>query len=101
MEKYDYWMNSLINEGGQRVVDFFSGVSTENWCSAFFVGQRCFEMSLSLAKSWNKMIEEARHMPITNIIDNIRVQMMEGKATKRTNSKKWNTILCPEMHDRL
>ena len=58
-------------------------------------------MSSSLAESFNQMIDEARHMPICNMIDSIRVKMMEAMAKKRTESRKWNNILCPVMYDKL
>ena len=70
-EKCKYSMNSLLSKGSRRVEDFFSGFPIKNWCNAFFNGQRYGETSSSLAESWNKMILEARHMPITNMINHI------------------------------
>ena len=72
VEKYESWMEKLVNEGGQKVVDFFSCIPAENWCNAFFAGQRYGEMSSSLAESFNQMIDKARHIPICNRIDSIR-----------------------------
>ena len=62
-------MGLLLKEGGQRVKDFVKDIPVQNWCNAFFRGQRYGEMSSSLAESWSKMINEARHMPICNMID--------------------------------
>ena len=94
-------MGLLLKEGGQRVKDFVKDIPVQNWCNAFFRGQRYGEMSSSLAESWNKMINEARHMPICNMIGSIRVQIMTGMANMRLQCKTWKTMLCPEMYDRL
>ena len=58
-------------------------------------------MCSNLAESWNKMIDETRHMPITSMIDSIRVQSMEDMAKKRAECKKWNGLICPVVHTRL
>ena len=55
----------------------------------------------SLVASWNKMMLEASHLLIINMIDHIRTKMMHDMASKKQSNKKWNTNLCPEMYDRL
>ena len=79
LQKYDL----LVKEGGRRVIDFLEGIPIQNWCNAFFWGQRYGEMSFSLAESWNKMIDEARYMPISSIIDVIRIKTMKDIAYMR------------------
>ena len=58
-------------------------------------------MLSSLAKSWNKMIDQARHMPITSMIDAIRIKTMKDMADMRLVCKKWKDVLCLEMYGRL
>ena len=76
MEKWE----CFVKEGGDKVVEFLKDVPVQNWCCAFFTGQRYGEKSSSIAEVWNKMIDEAHHMSITSMIDNIRVQIMKSRA---------------------
>ena len=99
-KKCKYWMNSLLSEGSQRVEEFLVVFQLKVGAMFFFIGQRYDEMSSSLTKLWNKMIVEARHISITNMIDHIKTKMMQDIENKRLSSKKWNTILCPEMYGR-
>ena len=87
-EEYIKRLDSLIKKGGQRVRDFVKDIPIQHWVNAVFPGQRYGEKCSSLAESWNKMIDEARHMPIPSMIDSIRVQSMEDMAEKRDECKK-------------
>ena len=44
---------------------------------------------------------EARHLPITNMIDNIRYKTMIDLAEKSRLCKKWSGRLCPKQEKRL
>ena len=89
----DKW-ESLVTEGRDRVLEFLKDVPLENWCNAFFMGQRYGEMCSSVVETWNKMIDEARHMSITSMIDNIRVQTMKSRTNIRNQCKTWKNALC-------
>ena len=92
-------MESLLSEGGQKV--FLRDIPKEHWYSAFFDDQRYGEMFSNVAESWNAKIVKARHLPITDMIDMIRVDTMETIAGKRSLCKKWTGILCPAIHKKL
>ena len=47
------------------------------------------------------MIDEARHMPITSMIDAIHIKTMKDMADIRFVCKNWKDVLCSEMHGRL
>ncbi|KAL7160909.1 hypothetical protein ACSBR2_041534 [Camellia fascicularis] len=58
-------------------------------------------MSSNAAKSYNNWIGGARELPITCIVDMIRVQIMTQLSNRRTESKRWTTKLCPVMEKKL
>ena len=99
--EFEREMESLLSEGGQKVRDFLSEIPKEHWCNAFFEGQRYGKMFSNVAESWNAKIVEARHLPITYMIDRIRLDTMEIMSEKRNICKKWTGILCPIMHKTL
>ena len=99
--EFDREMESLLREVGQKVRDFLSNILKENWCNVFFLGQRYGEMYSNVAESWNSKIVEARHLPITDMIDMIRVDTMETIVAKRRMCKKQTCTFCPKMHSKL
>ncbi|KAL7201215.1 hypothetical protein ACSBR1_033008 [Camellia fascicularis] len=53
------------------------------------------------AESFNNWIREARHLPITQLMDTIREKIMEKMSKRKTKSSAWVGELCPKMEKRL
>ncbi|KAL7173014.1 hypothetical protein ACSBR2_032477 [Camellia fascicularis] len=53
------------------------------------------------AKLFNNWIREARHLPITQLVDAIRGKIMEKMSKHKVKSKAWVGELCPKMEKRL
>ncbi|KAL7258465.1 hypothetical protein ACSBR1_004570 [Camellia fascicularis] len=75
---------------------FVLGMFTHRF-QLFSKGQRYGEMCSNAAESLNNWVSEARHLPITRLVDMIRVQIMEQMAGRRVKSMTWLSILCPKM----
>ncbi|KAK9280594.1 hypothetical protein L1049_014288 [Liquidambar formosana] len=58
-------------------------------------------MCSNAAESFNAWIKEARFLPITNLVDMIRLQLMGQMCSRRLEAGSWNTVLCPKMDARL
>ncbi|KAL7251259.1 hypothetical protein ACSBR1_013148 [Camellia fascicularis] len=58
-------------------------------------------MSSNAAKSYNNWIGGARELPITCMVNMIRVQIMTQLSNRRAESKRWTTKLCPVMKKKL
>ncbi|KAL7181865.1 hypothetical protein ACSBR1_040721 [Camellia fascicularis] len=84
-----------------RVDSILDGLQNDKWVNAFFRAKRYGEMSSNVAESYNNWIGGARELPITCMIDMIRVQIMTQLPTKRAESKRWTTKLCPVMEKKL
>ncbi|KAL7235837.1 hypothetical protein ACSBR1_019178 [Camellia fascicularis] len=76
---------------------FLRSLSYENWSDADFEGKHYGEMYSNIAESFNSWIREAWHLPITNLVDMIRLQIMNMRSDRRLLSSKWNKVLCPRM----
>ncbi|KAL7201018.1 hypothetical protein ACSBR1_032846 [Camellia fascicularis] len=53
------------------------------------------------AESFNNWISEARHLPITHLVDTIRGKIMEKRTKRRLKSSKWTGVICPKMEKKL
>ncbi|MQM01853.1 hypothetical protein Taro_034611 [Colocasia esculenta] len=66
----------------------------DHWSHARFLGQRFGEL---LAESFNNWIHDARSLPILQMVDKIRVQMMEMAAKRKIDAALWDTPYCPKV----
>lgn len=94
---FHFKLNELKSEGGDIVSVFFRSLPYENCSDAYFQRKRYGEMYSNVVKSFNSRIREARHLPITNLVDMIRLQIMNMRFDRRLLSSKWNKVLCPRM----
>ncbi|KAL2486355.1 MuDR family transposase [Abeliophyllum distichum] len=76
----------LKREGGAIVQRFLDGLPFENWSNAHSVGCRYGEMSSNAAESFNAWIVDCRSLPITRMVDNMRIKLMNMFVTRRTDS---------------
>ncbi|KAL7161114.1 hypothetical protein ACSBR2_041716 [Camellia fascicularis] len=58
-------------------------------------------MSSNAAESYNNWIGGAHELPITCMVDMIRVQIMTQLSNRRAESKRWTMKLCPVMEKKL
>ena len=52
------------------------------------------EMTSNVAESFNNWIKEARNLPITQMVDSIRTQLMWLMSVRRDQENKWNELIC-------
>ncbi|KAH7861768.1 hypothetical protein Vadar_030594 [Vaccinium darrowii] len=89
--------HELCEVGGEKAKEFISFVSYDHWANAYFFGKRYGEMSSNAVESFNSWIREARKMPILQCVDEIRVQIMRQMYERKWLSRKWCSVVCPEM----
>ncbi|XP_028065414.1 uncharacterized protein LOC114268439 [Camellia sinensis] len=87
--------------GNGRVDSMLDGLQNDKWANAFFRGKRYSEMSSNAAESYNNWIGGARELPITCMVDMIRVQSMTQLSNRKAESKRWTTKLCPVMEKKM
>ncbi|XP_020249432.1 uncharacterized protein LOC109826822 [Asparagus officinalis] len=76
-------------------------MSPENWANCYFPGKRYGWLTSNVAESFNSWIKEARYLPITQTIDNIRKKMMRMGFERREASHKWTTSFIPTVEEHL
>lgn len=88
-------IEALKKEGGAAIADFIDSLPPENWSCAYFPGKRYGDMASSVAESFNSWILEERHLPVMNMLDKLRVKIMNFNANKLVESDTWTNELCP------
>ncbi|KAL7240670.1 hypothetical protein ACSBR2_006340 [Camellia fascicularis] len=58
-------------------------------------------MCSNAAELFNNWIKEARHLPITRMIDAIRTQIMNQMSDQGRASSSWAGVICPKMEHKL
>ncbi|KAL7177732.1 hypothetical protein ACSBR2_030991 [Camellia fascicularis] len=67
------------------IEDFMKDLHPKHWSNAYFRGHRYAEMCSNAAESFNNWVGEARHLPITRLVDMIRGQIMEQMSDHKIN----------------
>ncbi|XP_028123134.1 uncharacterized protein LOC114320220 [Camellia sinensis] len=87
---------------GRKVVPaFLKDLPLQFWANAYFRGSRYGEMSSNAVESFNSWIRETRHLPITQLVDSIRVKIMHQMAKRKIKAQAWPGVICPKMEARL
>ncbi|KAL7192535.1 hypothetical protein ACSBR2_024376 [Camellia fascicularis] len=80
---------------GRSVQKFLEDLPNECWCTAYFQGKRYGEMCTNDVQSFNSWVRDKRHLFSTNLVDAIRVKLMEQFSKRIEVGNKWNRIVCP------
>ncbi|XP_028056540.1 uncharacterized protein LOC114260592 [Camellia sinensis] len=80
---------------------FLKDLPPQYWANVYFRGSRYGEMSSNAVESFNSWIREARHLPITQLVDCIRTKIMRQMSKRRLKAQSWPGVVCPKMEDRL
>lgn len=99
--KFHQKLYLLLKEGSDPIRKFLQTLKRENWTSSYFEGQKYGEMYSNVAESFNSWIREGRHLPIMELVDYIRGQIMKMMADRREIANRWNGCLCPEIDNRI
>ncbi|CAL2238331.1 unnamed protein product [Prunus armeniaca] len=101
----------LVDEGRQltfisdrhgAIIDaFLANLPVQNFANAFFPGKRYGEVSNVLFESFNSWVKDVRMLPIYEMIDTVRIKMMEMISRRKLASEKWSSVLCPVIEDEL
>ena len=93
---FDEALQKFIDEGGPQAAAFLEDLPYDKWALAWSPNQsRYGEMTSNAAESYNKWIKPARGLPICNVIDTIRQQIMIWYDERRTDSAGWTGALTP------
>ncbi|XP_028084578.1 uncharacterized protein LOC114285698 [Camellia sinensis] len=83
------------------IEDFLKDLHPKHWSNAYFSARRYGEMCSSAVKSFNNWVGQARHLPITRLVDMVRGQIMEQMSERRVKCTKWASVICPKMEKKL
>ncbi|KAF5182296.1 Mudr family transposase [Thalictrum thalictroides] len=97
VEFQNCFADMIVAAKNVSVNEFFARAPVEHWANAYFRGSRYGNMCSNIAESFNAMIVEERSLPITSMLDMIRVKLMRMMSKRREKSREWTTILCPKM----
>lgn len=73
----------------------------EHWANAFFKGARYNHLKSNVTESFCDWVSDLPAMPITQVIERIRLRMMEFMYTRKVESEKWSSKLTPSAEENL
>ncbi|XP_008813561.1 uncharacterized protein LOC103724167 [Phoenix dactylifera] len=84
-----------IEEISQEAAFWIRRIPPRLWATAYFEGTRYGHLTANIAESLNSWILEASGLPIIQMMESIRRQLMTWFNERRETSMQWTTILVP------
>ena len=81
--------------------EFVDSFSMHHWANVSFQSECYGNMYSNVIEFYNAWIIEARHLPICELVDHIRIQIMEICSRKKIQSSKWMSHLCLSVEEKL
>ncbi|KAL7183436.1 hypothetical protein ACSBR2_025776 [Camellia fascicularis] len=75
---------------GHNVQKFLEDLPNECWCNAYFQGKRHGEMCTNAVESFNSWIRDKHHLFSTNLVDAMRVKLMEQFSKEKKLEEAFN-----------
>ncbi|KAI8561440.1 hypothetical protein RHMOL_Rhmol04G0339700 [Rhododendron molle] len=101
LELFNELLAELERESGNKMRDFLSDLDVKHWAHAYFPGHRYGELSSNLAECFNRWIKDERCLPVTQLVDAIRMKLMEQMSRRKEESLRWKTTVCSTWDKRL
>lgn len=91
-KEFMFHLAQLRDESGGHIINqFLSEMPLENWCRAFFKGDRYGIMANSATDSFNNWMGIEREIPVFDILDTIRLRLMNHMSSRRDATDHWST----------
>lgn len=92
---------SEIESISQEAAFWIKRIPYRLWAAAYFEGTRFGHMTANIAESLNSWLLEASGLPIIQMMESIRRQLMTWFNERREVSMQWSTILVPSVEQRV
>ncbi|CAD5322070.1 MULE transposase domain [Arabidopsis thaliana x Arabidopsis arenosa] len=90
-----------IEEISQDAAYWIRRIPPRLWATAYFEGQRFGHLTANIVESLNSWIAEASGLPIIQMMECIRRQLMTWFNERRETSMQWTSILVPTAERRV
>ena len=84
-----------IEEISPEAAEWIRRLPPNLWATAYFEGTRLGQLTANIAESLNTVIVEASGLPIIQMMESIRRQLMTMFNQRRETSMEWTSILVP------
>ncbi|XP_039114636.1 uncharacterized protein LOC120249979 [Dioscorea cayenensis subsp. rotundata] len=99
--EFDDAVANLLNTSADAHQWLMQKSDLAHWANYMFKGDRWGEMYSNVSESFNAWIKEARHLPVTNMVDSIRFKLMGMLCHRREQSQRWERRICPVIHRKI
>lgn len=98
---YNKAVKDLIDLECGHVVRWMEKQGPEHWSNAFFEGCRYGEVASSVAESVNNWVKDEKRMPVSALVNTIRMKLMEVIHKRHKISETMTSRLTPDYENKL
>ncbi|KAK8957947.1 hypothetical protein KSP39_PZI000184 [Platanthera zijinensis] len=90
-----------IEDASREAACWIRGIPPRLWATAYFEGTRLGHLTANIAESLSSWLIEASGLPINQMMECIRRQLMTWFNERRETSMRWSTVLVPSAEQRV
>jgi hypothetical protein len=85
----------LIKAESDKLAEWLMEAKPERWSDAFFKGSRLGQYTCSISETISDWIPNRYELPVVQLLDTIRCNLMETIYMRRESSNAWSEVLTP------
>lgn len=99
--EFEKWVQNFKNVGVDKAISFLEETPKERWANAYFQGKRYGHMTSNACESWNSQIRDVRMLPVTSLIDGIRLILTKQMCNRRQMASTWTGKLSKNIESKM
>ncbi|XP_044951012.1 uncharacterized protein LOC123401303 [Hordeum vulgare subsp. vulgare] len=100
VDEFNHYLD-LIKAESDKLAEWLVETKPERWSDALFKGSRLGQYTCNISETIAEWIPNRYELPVVQLLDTIRCNLMEMIYTRRESSKSWSEVLTPSANQKL
>ncbi|XBH77949.1 hypothetical protein VPH35_104327 [Triticum aestivum] len=100
VDEFNHYFD-LIKAESDKLAEWLLETKPERWSDALFKGSRLGQYTCNISETIAEWIPNRYELPVVQLLDTIRCNLMEMIYTRRESSNTWSEVLTPSANQKL
>ncbi|XBH62322.1 hypothetical protein VPH35_116574 [Triticum aestivum] len=100
VDEFNHYLD-LIKAESDKLAEWLLETKPERWSDALFKGSRLGQYTCNISETIAEWIPNRYELPVVQLLDTIRCNLMEMIYTRRESSNTWSEVLTPSANQKL
>lgn len=100
VDEFNHYIE-LIKAESDKLAEWLMEAKPDRWSDAFFKGSRLGQYTCSISETISDWIPNRYELPVVQLLDTIRCNLMETIYIRRESSNTWSEVLTPSANQKM